>query len=224
MTLWDQILCWQATETPILMGLSEKGGRPCPRPEPGTKGTTGSQVVRGRGEVSSTTRVPELWKDLKVHPGGRRHRRPPETLPGFPRHKLATKTSDLQRQQAKQSSRLTPWSLLSLAFVHEFHPEKSQRGKEMIFVWIIHILPGKFWQFYERAFPPSFSVLLAPGGNLSSLWLKNYPCTSLSVTTWVLGDPSRGRCENADPNMDDSACMGTGTGIWGQDHPHWDVY
>ena len=47
MTLWDQILCWQATETPTLLGLSEKGGRRCPRPQPGTMGTTGSKVLRG---------------------------------------------------------------------------------------------------------------------------------------------------------------------------------
>ena len=127
MTLWDQILCWQATETPTLLGLSEKGSRRCPRPQPGTMGTTGSKVLRGgeqhpaqlgslcsgrtrkytqegssiqhsygpcalegpgstprRGAASSTARVPVLWKDPEVHPGGRRHHRPPETLPASP--------------------------------------------------------------------------------------------------------------------------------------------
>ena len=105
MTLWDQILCWQATETPTLLGLSEKGGRPCPKPQPGTMGTTGSKVVRGRGAVSSTARVPVLWKDPKVHPGGRRHHRPPETLPVSPpqtgyQDQWSTKTASRAELQA----------------------------------------------------------------------------------------------------------------------------
>ena len=124
MTLWDQILCWQATETPTLMGLSEKGGRLCPRPQPGTKGTTGSKVVRERGEVSNTTRVPVLWKDLKVHPGGRRHRRPRDTA-GFSlpqtgyKDQWSTKTASQAELQADPMifslpclcPRVSPWEI-----------------------------------------------------------------------------------------------------------------
>ena len=107
MTLWDQILCWQATETPTLLGLSEKGSRRCPRPQPGTMGTTGSKVLRGGEQHPAqlgslcSGRTRKYTQEGGGTTDPQRHCR-------LPRHKLAPKTSDLQRQRAEQSSRLTP--------------------------------------------------------------------------------------------------------------------